>query len=30
MPVAERLIGELATVLRAHGLGDTGGEETLP
>jgi hypothetical protein len=24
MPVTERLIGELATVLRAHGLGDTG------
>ena len=23
MPVAERLIGELATVLEAHGLGDT-------
>jgi hypothetical protein len=23
MPVTERLIGELATVLRAHGVGDT-------
>jgi hypothetical protein len=23
MPVAERLIGELATLLRTHGLGDT-------